>query len=93
MFLGMDGGWLDALFTYLRLLFGFLYGLWLPSVDIVTSRKLTDIFIYIYIYMYIYIYKERERERKKNRERERATKEVDRDRDRQRERQRERLKR
>ena len=32
---------LDALFTYLMLLFGFLYGLWIPSVERVTSRKLT----------------------------------------------------
>ena len=42
MFLGVDRGWLDALLTYLRLLLGFLYGLWLPSVDSVTSRKLTE---------------------------------------------------
>ena len=39
MFFGMDGGWLDDLFTYLRLLLGFLYGLCVPSVDIVTSRS------------------------------------------------------
>ena len=41
MFFGMDGGRLDDLFTYLRLLLSFLYGLYVPSVDIVTSRKLT----------------------------------------------------
>ena len=41
MFFGTDGGWLDDLFTYLRLLLGFLYGLCVPFVDIVTSRKLT----------------------------------------------------
>ena len=40
VFLVIDGGWFDPLLTYLMVLFGFLYGLWEPSVDRVTSRKL-----------------------------------------------------
>ena len=39
IFLVIDGGWFDPLLTYLMVLFGFLYGLWEPSKDKVTSRK------------------------------------------------------
>ena len=41
MFFRTDGGWLDVLLTYAMLLLGFLYGLNDPSVDSVTSKKLT----------------------------------------------------
>ena len=48
MFLGIDGEWFDALLTYLRLLLGFLYGLWEPSVDSVTSRKVNGVALLFY---------------------------------------------
>ena len=42
MFFSIDGGWFDARLTYLVLLLGFLYGLYVPFlVDKVISRKLT----------------------------------------------------
>ena len=42
IFLVIDGGWFDPKLTYLMVLFGFLYGLWEPSKDKVTSLKLSS---------------------------------------------------